>query len=129
MSRDHSKLKVFEMADELVVAVYRTTTTFPKEERFGLVSQLRRAAISAPTNIVEGCARRTTRDYVHFLEMALGSASELRYLLGVSHRLGFLSKADRDRLDRNCAALVRSLQRLIDSLGAGARSPESEASL
>ena len=118
MSRDHSKLKVFEMADELVVAVYRTTTTFPKEERFGLVSQLRRAAISAPTNIVEGCARRTTRDYVHFLEMALGSASELRYLLGVSHRPGFLSKADRDGLDRNCTALVRSLQRLIDSLGA-----------
>jgi four helix bundle protein len=55
---------------------------------------------------------------VHFLEMALGSASELRYLLGVSHRLGFLSKADRGGLDRNCTALVRSLQRLIDSLGA-----------
>jgi four helix bundle protein len=50
--------------------------------------------------------------------MALGSASELRYVLGVSHRLGFLSKADRDGLDRNCTALVRPLQRLIDSLGA-----------
>ena len=118
MSRDHSKLKVFEMADELACRCC-LSDDHDVSERFGLVSQLRRAAISAPTNIVEGCARgRRATTYVHFLEMALGSASELRYLLGVSHRLGFLSKADRDRLDRNCAALVRSLQRLIDSLGA-----------
>lgn len=116
MSRDHSKLKVFAMADELVPAVYRATATFPQEERYGLVSQLRRAAISVAANIVEGCARRTTRDYVHFLETALGSASELRYLLDVSSRLGFLSKGDRDVLDQNFAALLRSLQRLIDSL-------------
>jgi four helix bundle protein len=110
-------LKVFEMADELACRCC-LSDDHDVSERFGLVSQLRRAAISAPTNIVEGCARRTTRDYVHFLEMALGSASELRYLAGVSHRLGFLSKADRDGLDRNCTALVRSQQRLIDSLGA-----------
>jgi four helix bundle protein len=117
MSRDHSKLKVFGIADDLVVAVYRATTTFPKEERYGLVSQLRRAATSVPTNIVEGCARRTTREYVHFLETALASGSELRYLLDLSHRLGFLSNTDRDALDINCATLLRSLQRLIDSLG------------
>ena len=81
-----------------------------------MVSQLRRAAVSVPANIVEGSARRTTREYVRFLETALGSASELRYLLGLSHRLGFLSKSDRDALDANGAALLRSLQRLVDFL-------------
>jgi four helix bundle protein len=116
MSRDHAKLKVFAMADELVPAVYRVTAAFPKEERYGLVSQLRRAAVSVPTNIVEGCARRTTREYSHFVQTALGSASELRYVLGLSHRLGFLSKADHDALHANCAALIRMLQRLVDSL-------------
>ena len=69
-----------------------------------------------PANIVEGCARRTTRDYVHFLVLALGSASELRYLIDVSHRLGFLSKPDRDAIDTHGGTLLRSLQRLVDSL-------------
>ncbi len=116
MSRDHTKLKVFAMADHLVPVVYRTTAAFPKDERYGLVAQMRRAAVSVPANIVEGCARRSTRDYVHFLVMALGSASELRYLADVSNRLGFLSKPDCDAIDTNCGTLVRSLQRLVDSL-------------
>jgi len=69
-----------------------------------------------PTNIVEGCARRSTKDYVHFLTMSLGSACEVRYLLGLSCRLGVLSQADSDALEPRYGQLVRQLQKLIDSL-------------
>jgi four helix bundle protein len=116
MSRDHGKLKVFVMADELVELVFRSTAGFPSEERFGLQAQIRRAAISVPTNIVEGSARRSTRDYVHFLTMALGSASEARYLIGLSRRLGMMSGKDHQPLDLRYGALLRAMEKLIAAL-------------
>lgn len=88
--RDHTKLKAFELADNLVDFVYRATESFPKEELYGLTSQIRRAAISIPSNIVEGCARETQADYVRFLYIAFGSLRELHYQLNLSKRLGFL---------------------------------------
>jgi four helix bundle protein len=116
MARDHRKLKVFGMADALVLDVYRRTRSFPVEERYGLQAQIRRAAVSIPTNIVEGSARRTTKDYVHFLVVALSSASELRYLLDLSKRLRILDVAEHRELDIRCGELLPALQGLIDAL-------------
>ncbi|MBA3948598.1 MAG: four helix bundle protein [Acidobacteria bacterium] len=70
MGRNHRQLTVFQKADELAVLVYRLTAKFPSDERFELRSQLRRAAVSTPTNIVEGCARDSRRDYARFLDIA-----------------------------------------------------------
>ena len=104
---------MFRLGDELVAQIYRCTGGFPPAERFGLQSQLRRAAVSVPTNIVEGCARRSLSKYLWFLDVALGSASEVRYLLSVASRLGFLGENDHQLLERRYDELVRKLHKLI----------------
>ena len=114
------------MADALVIDVYKATKSFPIEERFGLQSQLRRASVSVPTNLVEGSARRSTRDYLHFVEIAIGSASEVRYLIGVAVRLGFIAAQDGDQLEARFGRVIRALQALVSAL-AEARGPRPTA--
>ena len=89
--RDHKKLRVFEQADVLVEIVYRESQRFPRGEEFGLRSQIRRAAISVVSNIVEGCARSSEAEYLRFLDIAYGSAKELEYQIGLCARLGFIA--------------------------------------
>ena len=116
MSRDHRKLRVFHQADALVIEVYRATTNFPLEERYVLQAQTRRAAISAAANIVEGCARRTTREYLHGLNIANGSTVEACYLISLAHRLGFLAAKSEIDLVARYTELTKGLQKLIISL-------------
>jgi len=119
MSRDHRRLEVFTQADQLVLDVYRSSNDFPVHERYGLQSQMRRAAVSTACNIVEGSARRTTREYVHFLNVATGSAAEAEYLVTVAGRLDILSATRADELVRAYAKLSASLRALLRSLGDG----------
>jgi four helix bundle protein len=114
--RDHTKLRAFELADQLAVATYRATRMFPKEEVFGLTSQMRRAAVSVASNIVEGCARSSERDYLRFLDMAFGSAKELGYQVSLAHRLGYLSDDIYTELHEACDETSRVLNGLIRSL-------------
>ncbi len=90
--RDHSKLRAFQLADEIVLLIYRTTNNFPKEEMFGITLQMRRAAVSITYNIVEGCARSSQVEYHRFLEIAFGSLRELHYQYSVASRLGYVDE-------------------------------------
>ncbi|MCS7466444.1 four helix bundle protein [Stieleria sp. ICT_E10.1] len=114
--RDHTKLRAFELADELVLLVYRFTTEFPSSEQFGLTSQLRRAALSIPSNIVEGCARHAEGDYIRFLDIAHGSAREVEYQITVAHRLGYLSDEDSQQLSAKSVETSKVLNGLLRSL-------------
>ena len=114
--RDHTKLRAFELADEVAVMVYRVTAGFPKEELYGLTSQMRRAAVSVPSNIVEGCARDSQADCLRFLNMAFGSLRELHYQLSLAKRLGFLCNKDSSLIEPKIVETEKVLNGLIGSL-------------
>ena len=116
MSRDHRKLEVFQLADRLVLDVYQTTKALPDFERYGLQAQLRRAAVSTATNIVEGSSRPSSPDYCRFLTVAHGSAREASYLLTLCVRLGYLPESSSGPLANDYDHAAAMLLRIIDAL-------------
>ncbi len=91
--RPHEKLDVWKRAIDFVVAVYKLTDRFPRDEKFGLTSQIRRAAVSVPANIAEGAARQSPKEFRYFLSNAQGSVSELATEILIARRLGFVTEA------------------------------------
>ena len=114
--RDHTKLRAFDLADELALAVYNATRNFPKDEQFGLTSQMRRVAVSCASNIVEDCARNSGSDYIRFLDMAYGSVREVEYQASLAHRLGYLTPEVNASLHDACVETSKVLGGLIRSL-------------
>lgn len=114
--RDHRKLRAFELADQLALAVYQQTKRFPKEEQFGLTTQVRRAAVSVASNIVEGCGRHSETDYIRFLDMAYASACELDYQLSLAARLGYGVEVESSALAQMCQETGKVLNGLIRAL-------------
>ncbi len=92
MRRKHRDLLVWQQAIALVTTVYRLTASFPDSERFGLIAQMRRAAVSVPSNIAEGAARNTSKEYLHFLGIARGSLSELDTQFVIAHELAYIDQ-------------------------------------
>jgi len=94
VKRAHRDLKAWQQAMGLVTAIYSATSSFPAQEKFGLASQLQRAAVSVPANIAEGFARNGTKELLHFLGIAAGSLTELDTLIELAARLGYLNNAE-----------------------------------
>jgi four helix bundle protein len=113
--RDHKKLKAFQLADKLALDIYRCTSNFPKSEQFGLTAQIRKAAVSVPSNIVEGCARSSEADYIHFLVIAFASARELEYQLSLAIRLNFFDQTAYQNIESLANETTRVLAGLIRS--------------
>ncbi|MBM3861377.1 MAG: four helix bundle protein [Verrucomicrobia bacterium] len=114
--RDYTKILAWQKADDLTVAVYQATRSFPKDELYALTSQLRRAAYSVPANIVEGSARESQKDYLHFLVIARGSLAETGYFIHLAHRLGYMNADNHDRLARQTDETARVLAGLIKAV-------------
>ncbi len=116
--KDFRQLKVWQKAHALTLEVYRITGEFPRSERYGLTSQLRRSVSSVPSNIAEGCGRGTDADFARFLQIALGSASEVEYQLLLAHDLRFLSPPVHQAAAERTTEVKRMLTSLLRKLKA-----------
>jgi four helix bundle protein len=114
--RNFRELEVWKLGKKIVLDVYRVTKDFPKEEMYGLVAQMRRAAVSIPSNVAEGFNRRHNPEYRQLLYVALGSCAELETQIEVAHDLGFLSVGDRDKVLEQLDHESRMMRNLIKRL-------------
>jgi len=116
--KDFRKQKVWQKSHKLTLDVYKVTERFPKAEIYGLTNQIRRSCASIPANIAEGCGRNSEADFSRFLQMAMGSATELEYHLLLSHDLGILNDADFENLSKETVAVKKMLTSFIKKLKA-----------
>lgn len=114
--KDFKDLKVWSKAHELTVRVYELTRSFPREEMYGLTSQLRRSAGSIGANIAEGCGRRSDGEFTRFLQIARGSASEVEYHLLLARDLGFLAAQDYRELEQKIVEVERMLTSFVQKV-------------
>ncbi len=116
--KDFRQLKVWEKAHRLVLSIYKETESFPKSERFGLTSQIRRSAASIPANIAEGCGKEGDADFARYVQIAAGSASELEYHLLLSHDLKLIHKTYYEQFNNEVTEIKRMLSSLLKKLRA-----------
>ena len=116
MSGSFRDIKAWQKAIELVVEIYSATRSFPREEVYGLANQLRRAAVSVPSNIAEGKGRCTDKEFLLFLHHARGSVFEVETQLAIAGRLGYLTQADEQRIRTQAGEIARMLNGLIKAI-------------
>lgn len=119
--RDFRKIQVWQKSHELTLRLYKITSIFPKEELYGLTSQIRRASISIPANIAEGCGRDTQTELARFVHIASGSASELEYHLLLAHDLGFIANEEYQELEKAISEIKRMLHGFEKTVSSNAK--------
>ena len=112
----HKELKVWQKGIELVKVIYSETDSFPKAELFGLTSQIRRSAVSIPSNIAEGAGRNSDKEFIHFLYITLGSASELETQIIISKELNFLETDKAEIIQEMIFEIIKMTSSLIKSI-------------
>jgi four helix bundle protein len=122
---DYHELRVWVKAHQLTLAIYKASLTFPKEELYGLTSQIRRAAISIPANLAEGCGRDSQPELLRYIRIAMGSASELDYELLLAHELNWLKEPVYQEISVELASLRRMLNSFSRKLISNLQKPSS----
>ncbi len=114
--QDYKNLKVWGKSNQFVIELYKVTRDFPKNEMYGLTSQIRRASVSIPANLAEGCGKDSQMELARYATIASGSASEVEYLIELSHQLSYIDKNKFNRLSNEIAEIKKMLRAFVDKI-------------